>query len=276
MITTDLETGSFVQTGSFRTHYHEAGQGELTVLLLHGSGPGVSAWANWSTNIPSLAEQFHVVAPDTVGYGSTERPADIIYSLRSWADHIWSFLDTQGLDRVAIVGNSLGGRIALEMATDAPERVDRMVLMGSPGLGMYVTEGLRALRAYEPSEQNMAAMLKEYFAVDKSIITPELVQRRHAASMEAGAHEAYRLMFFDERHKGNELGIDEDQVRSISTKTLVVHGREDVVVPKDVGWSMANALPNADLHLFAHCGHWTQIERSSHFNAVVTTFLKES
>lgn len=148
--------------------------------------------------------------------------------------------------------------------------------MGSPGLGMSLTEGLKAVRAYQPSPENMEALLKEYFAVDKSIITPELVQSRYAASQEPGVHEAYRLMFFDPRHQGNEIAIDEEQVRSTRTRTLVVHGREDRVVPKEVGWAMAGALPNADLHMFAHCGHWTQIERSDHFNAVVTAFLEEN
>lgn len=274
-MSSDTDTAKRIRTGDFETHYHEAGQGERTVLLLHGSGPGVSGWANWSTNLPVLAERYHVLAPDVVGYGATERPADIIYSLRSWTDHVWSFLDAVGVQQVAIVGNSLGGRLALEMANDAPKRVERMVLMGAPGLGMYVTEGLKALRAYEPSEENMAALLRDYFAVDKSIITPELVTRRYAASQEPEAHAAYRAMFFDPKHKGNELGITEEQVRTTATRTLIVHGREDLVVPKEVGWTMAQALPNADLHMFAHCGHWTQIERSADFNAVVTAFLEE-
>ncbi|WOQ17253.1 alpha/beta fold hydrolase [Raineyella sp. W15-4] len=265
-----------IRTGGFGTSYVEAGSGARALLLLHGSGPGVSALANWNHNIPALADNFHVVAPDIVGYGDTERPRDIIYSLRVWTDHVWAFLDALGLQQVAIVGNSLGGRIALEMAHDAPERVERMVLMGSPGLGMFQTEGLTALRAYDPSPENMEALLKEYFAVDKSIITRELVERRYAASQEPGAHEAYRLMFFDPRHRGNELGVTEEQVRATRTRTLVIHGREDRVVPKEVGWTMANTLPNADLHMFAHCGHWTQIERSGHFNAVVTTFLQEA
>jgi len=253
------------------TYYLAAGSGE-PVVLLHGSGPGVSAWANWQHTIPGLAKEFRVIAPDTVGYGATSRPDDVIYSLRTWTDHIVGFLDALGLERVSLVGNSLGGRMALDMAERHPDRVTRMVLMGSPGVGMAVTDGLKALRAYEPSLENMRALLLDYFAVDKSIITDDLVRIRYEASVET--FDAYRSMFSDPRHKGNELGITEEQARSIRTPALLVHGREDKVVPAEVSWTMLQLLQDADLHVFARCGHWTQIERAREFVEVVSTFLR--
>jgi pimeloyl-ACP methyl ester carboxylesterase len=148
-----------------------------------------------------------------------------------------------------------------------------MVLMGSPGVGMTITEGLKALRGYQPSLENMRALLTDYFAVDTSIITEDLVRIRYEASAAPGAHEAYRLMFFDPRHAGSDLGITEDQVRAVRVPTLLVHGREDKVVPAEVSWTMVNLLPDADLHVFARCGHWTQIERAAEFNALVGGFL---
>jgi pimeloyl-ACP methyl ester carboxylesterase len=253
------------------TYYLVAGSGD-PVVLLHGSGPGVSAWANWQHTIPGLAKEFRVIAPDTVGYGATSRPDDVIYSLRTWTDHIVGFLDVLGLERVSLVGNSLGGRMALDMAERHPDRVTRMVLMGSPGVGMAVTDGLKALRAYEPSLENMRALLLDYFAVDKSIITDDLVRIRYDASVET--FDAYRSMFSDPRHKGNELGITEEQARSIRTPALLVHGREDKVVPAEVSWTMLQLLQDADLHVFARCGHWTQIERAREFVEVVSTFLR--
>ena len=254
------------------TSYLEAGSGP-PVLMMHGSGPGVSGTANWQYNIPVLAEKFHVLAPDIVGFGATERPTDIVYSLRAWTDHVWAFLDALGIEKTAIVGNSLGGRIALQMATDRPERICRMVLMGSPGVGMSLTEGLQALRAYEPSHDAMRALLRNYFAVDPTLITDELVAIRYEASVADGAYEAYRAMFFDPRHKGSELGITEEEVRAIATPALLVHGREDKVVPLSVSVSMLDLLPNADLHVFSHCGHWTQIERADEFSALFKDYL---
>ncbi|WP_044476490.1 alpha/beta fold hydrolase, partial [Rhodococcus aetherivorans] len=95
---------------------------------------------------------------------------------------------------------------------------------------------------------------------------------RYEASLET--FDAYRAMFLDPRHKGNELGITEEQVRSIRTPSLLIHGREDKVVPPEVSWTMLHLLQDADLHVFARCGHWTQIERAAEFNELVADFLR--
>jgi pimeloyl-ACP methyl ester carboxylesterase len=265
-------SGQTIDAGGVITHYHDIGDGD-PVLLLHGSGPGVSAWANWQHNMGALAEHYRVIAPDIVGFGYTQRPDDVYYSLGTWVDHAWAFLDALGVDKTSLVGNSLGGRIGLAMAEQHPGRLDRMVLMGAPGVGMTLTPGLKALREYRPSEENMRAMLLDCFAVDPSIITDGLVRERYEASVAPGAYEAYRDMFFSGRHAGGELGITGEQVRKIQTRTLLLHGREDKVVPVEVAWNMVRLLPDADLAVFARCGHWTQIERAAGFNTLVASFL---
>ena len=261
-----------IDAAGIQTSYLEAGAGE-PIVMLHGSGPGVSAMANWQHNIGALSQRFRVLAPDIVGFGATTRPDDIIYSLRAWTDHVWAFLDAHDIEEVAIVGNSLGGRIALQMATDRPDRITKMVLMGTPGVGMTLTEGLAALRAYQPSHDAMRDLLRNYFAVDPAMITDHLVAIRYEASIAHGAYEAYRAMFFDPRHAGSELGITAEEVRAIATPALLVHGREDKVVPMQVSLTMLGLLPNADLHVFSACGHWTQIERADEFSALVADYL---
>jgi pimeloyl-ACP methyl ester carboxylesterase len=261
-----------IDAGGIQTSYLDAGAGQ-PVVMLHGSGPGVSAMANWQHNIGALSQRFRVLAPDIVGFGATQRPDDIVYSLRTWTDHVWAFLDAHGIHKTAIVGNSLGGRIALQMATDRPDRVTKMVLMGAPGVGMTPTEGLAALRAYQPSHNAMRDLLRNYFAVDPAMITDDLVAIRYEASIADGAYEAYRAMFFDPRHAGSELGISAEEVRAIATPALLVHGREDKVVPMQVSVTMLGLLPNADLHVFSACGHWTQIERADEFSALVADYL---
>jgi pimeloyl-ACP methyl ester carboxylesterase len=261
-----------IDAGGVQTSYLKAGAGE-PLLMLHGSGPGVSAIANWQNNIGTLSQRFRVLAPDIVGFGATARPDDVTYSLRTWTDQVWAFLDAHGIEKTAIVGNSLGGRIALQMATDSPDRITKMVLMGAPGVGMTLTDGLAALRAYEPSHDAMRDLLRNYFAVDPAMITDELVAIRYEASIADGAYEAYRAMFVDPQHAGSELGITEDEVRAIATPTLLVHGREDKVVPVQVSITMLGLLPNADLHVFSACGHWTQIERADEFSALVSDYL---
>jgi pimeloyl-ACP methyl ester carboxylesterase len=269
-----LKSGT-IDAGGIQTSYLEAGAGE-PVVMLHGSGPGVSAMANWQHNIGALSQRFHVFAPDIVGFGATKRPDDIVYSLRTWTDHVWAFLDAHDIEKAAIVGNSLGGRIALQMATDRPDRITKMVLMGAPGVGMTLTEGLAALRAYQPSHDAMRDLLRNYFAVDPTMITDDLVAIRYEASVADGASEAYRAMFFDPRHAGSELGITAEEVRAIATPALLVHGREDKVVPMQVSVTMLGLLPNADLHVFSACGHWTQIERADEFSALVAHYLARS
>jgi 2-hydroxymuconate-semialdehyde hydrolase/2-hydroxy-6-oxo-octa-2,4-dienoate hydrolase len=261
-----------IDAAGIQTSYLEAGAGE-PIVMLHGSGPGVSGMANWQHNIGALSQRFRVLAPDIVGFGATKRPDDIVYSLRTWTDHVWAFLDAHGIEKTAIVGNSLGGRIALQMATDRPDRITKMVLMGAPGVGMTLTEGLAALRAYQPSHDAMRDLLRNYFAVDPAMITDDLVAIRYEASIADGAHEAYRAMFFDPRHAGSELGITEDEVRAITTPALLVQGREDKVVPMQVSVTMLGLLPNADLHVFSACGHWTQIERADEFSALISDYL---
>lgn len=266
-----LKSGN-IDAGGILTSYLEAGDGD-PVVMLHGSGPGVSAMANWQHNIGALSQQHRVLAPDIVGFGTTERPDDIVYSLRTWTDHVWAFLDAHDIEKTAIVGNSLGGRIALQMATDRPDRITKMVLMGAPGVGMTPTEGLAALRAYQPSQDAMRDLLRNYFAVDPAMITDDLVAIRYEASVADGAYEAYRAMFFDPRHAGSELGITAEQARAIDTPVLLVHGREDKVVPMQVSVTMLGLLPHADLHVFSACGHWTQIERADEFSALVADYL---
>ncbi|MDT5134340.1 MAG: 2-hydroxymuconate-semialdehyde hydrolase [Mycobacterium sp.] len=271
-MTTSIVAEHTIDAGGIETSYLEAGSGE-PVIMLHGSGPGVSALANWQHNIPTLSQRFHVLAPDLVGFGATERPYDVVYSLRTWTDHIWAFLDAHDIQKTAVVGDSLGGRIALQMATDRPNRITKMVLMGAPGVGMYLTGGLAALRAYQPSHDAMRDLLRNYFAVDPTMITDELVAIRYQASIADGAYEAYRTMFFDPRHAGSELAITENEVRAITTPTLLIHGREDRVVPMHVSVTMLGLLPHADLHVFSACGHWTQIERADEFSALVSEYL---
>ena len=144
------------------------------------------------------------------------------------------------------------------------------------GFGMTPTEGLAALRAYEPSHEAMRQLLKNFFAVNPDLITEELVKIRYEASVADGAYEAYRAMFFDPKHKGSELAITAEEVRTIATPTLLIHGREDKVVPLAVSITMLDLLPNADLHVFSRCGHWTQIERADEFSALVATYLERS
>lgn len=269
---TNPEIGANVDAAGIATNVHDYGSGP-PVLLVHGSGPGVSAWANWRGVIPELARTRRVVAPDVVGFGYTERPADFAFTRENWVAHLVGVLDTLELEKVALVGNSFGGGLALWLATTAPERVDRLVLMGSVGTSFPLTEGLDAVWGYQPSVEAMAHLL-DVFTYDTAALGPDLAELRYQASTRPGVQESFSAMFPPPRQQGvDALSLDDATLSALPHPTLIVHGREDRVIPVESSIALHRLIPNSELHVFGKCGHWTQIERLADFVALVDRFL---
>ncbi len=268
-----MPAGSFVDAGGVRTHVHVAGSG-APVLLLHGSGPGVSAWANWRLVLPSLAESFRVVAPDQLGFGATGRPVDGRYGRAAWTTHAIAVLEALELRRVSVVGNSMGGAIALSLAAARPDLVERIVLMGTTGVAFALPAGLDQVWGYTPSRKKMRALV-ELFAYDHSIVTDDLVDLRYEQSADPAARASYEAMFPAPRQRWlDDLALPEAQLRAIEQRTLLIHGRDDRVIPFAASLEAFGLLPNAELHAFGRCGHWVQIEHTRRFVDVVTDFLR--
>jgi 2-hydroxy-6-oxo-octa-2,4-dienoate hydrolase len=268
------EIGATVDAGGIKTNYLEAGSGP-TVVLIHGSGPGVTAYANWRLVLPVLAERFRVLAPDMVGFGFTERPEKVEFGLDVWADQVVDFLDALDLGQVSLVGNSFGGAIALRIAANHPDRIDKMVLMGSMGVDFPIVEGegLDRVWGYEPSFENMRKVM-DVFAYDRALVPDELAEVRYRASMQPGFQESFAAMFPAPRQRWvDAMKTPEDEIRKLPHRTLIVHGREDQVIPVDTSLKLMQLIDNGDLHVFSHCGHWVQIERSADFNRIVGDFL---
>ncbi|MBS4730295.1 alpha/beta fold hydrolase [Mycobacterium sp. SM1] len=274
--TTNPAIGASVDAGGIITNYLRAGDpaGE-PVVLLHGSGPGVSAYANWRLTIPALAATQHVLAPDLVGFGYTQRPAGYHYTMDNWIAHVEAFLAALGLQAYALVGNSFGGALALRLATRHPDQVRRLVLMGSVGVPFPLTEGLDVVWGYEPSVPAMRRVL-DFFAYNRELITDDLATARYQASVQPGFHESYAAMFPAPRQRWVDAMVtDDNAIRDIQCPALIVHGREDRVIPPDTSRRLFELIPNAQLHMFGKCGHWTQIEHAAAFNRLVASFLAE-
>lgn len=271
---TNPEIGRSIVAGGIRTNYHDLGDG-APVLLIHGSGPGVTAYANWRLTMPALSAHFRVIAPDIVGFGETERPQRFGYTLDNWVSHVLGLLDALGIERAHVVGNSFGGALALSLAIRAPERVGRLVLMGSAGVPFPITEGLDAVWGYTPSIANMRALL-DVFAVDRSLVNDELAKLRYDASIRPGYQEAFAAMFPAPRQRWvDALASPEAAIRALTNETLIVHGREDRVIPLASSLRLLALIPHAQLHVFGQCGHWTQIEHAARFNSLVMRHLLE-
>jgi 2-hydroxymuconate-semialdehyde hydrolase len=274
-MTNNPEIGKSILANGIQTNYHEHGQGE-PVLLIHGSGPGVTGWANWRLTIPALAENFRVIAPDIVGFGYTERPADVKYNMETWVNHIFGFMDALGIEKAHVVGNSFGGGLALAMAIRAPQRVGRLVLMGSAGLPFTLTEGLDRVWGYTPSIDNMRGLL-DLFAFDRNRVTDDLARMRYEASVRPGIQEAFAQMFPAPRQNGvNNLASDAAAIKALPHTTMIVHGREDKVIPLTSSYELFSMIQKAQIHVFGQCGHWTQIEHAARFNKLISDFFIEA
>lgn len=269
---TSPEIAQTVDVGGLATNYHDVGTG-APVVLIHGSGPGVTAWANWRLTLPELGRRFRVVAPDVLGFGYTQRPDPVTYDMDTWAEHLLGFLDALGLERVSLVGNSFGGALALSIATRAPDRVDKLVLMGSVGVPFDITPGLDAVWGFEPSLEAMRDLMG-VFAHDRSLLTDDLARSRLEAATRPGIHEAFSSMFPAPRQRSvDAMTVDEGLIRGITVPTLVVHGRDDQVIPLSNSLRLIELIDDSRLHVFGRCGHWVQIEHAREFTRLVSDFL---
>jgi 2-hydroxymuconate-semialdehyde hydrolase len=273
-MSTNPEIANNIQTGAFKTNYHDVGEGS-PVFMIHGSGPGVTGWANWRLVIPELAKHHRVIAPDMAGFGFTERVEGYEYTMANWVQHAIDLMDALAIEKTDLVGNSFGGGLSLALAIAHPERVNKLVLMGAAGVKFDLTPGLDEVWGYQPSVENMRKMM-DLFAYDRSLVSDELAELRYRASIQPGFQEAFSKMFPAPRQQCvDALASNPEDIKKIQHETLIIHGREDLVVPPITSTTLFDLIPNSQLHMFGCCGHWTQIEHNARFNELVKDFFAE-
>jgi 2-hydroxy-6-oxo-6-(2'-aminophenyl)hexa-2,4-dienoate hydrolase len=267
-------SSNFVNVGDVRTHYLEAGDsGAPTVVLLHGGGAGADSAGNWHRTIPELARDFHVLALDLFGFGQTDKP-DLppeSYSQAARNRHLTEFLATLGLKRVMLVGNSMGGATALGVAMEHPELVDRLVLMGSAGLNAEITESLKPIIFYDYTLEGMRRLI-DALTGPRFEASAELVKFRYERSIEADTRRAYEATMAWIRQQGG-LFYPEDAIQQVKTPTLIVNGKDDLVVPLKLAYRYLELLENSWGYLIPHCGHWAMLEAPVEFADVTRQFL---
>lgn len=257
-----------------RLHYHDVGEGP-PVVLLHGGGPGAGSWDNFARNTPAFAERHRLLLVDMPQFGRSAKVPLGGPRLTRTADILLALLDGLGVERADFVGNSMGGQVAARLAINAPDRIRRLVLIGSAPIP-YATmvpqplEGIKLLRDYYagdgPSTVKMRRLL-ETIVHDRSIVTDPIVEARYRASIDP---DLVRLQAAGNLFEPENLLGELDRVLA---PTLIVWGQDDRFGALDVGLFMLRAFRDARMHVFGHCGHWAQVERADEFNRLVLDFL---
>ncbi|MEU8527628.1 4,5:9,10-diseco-3-hydroxy-5,9,17-trioxoandrosta-1(10),2-diene-4-oate hydrolase [Streptomyces sp. NPDC048629] len=264
-------------------HYHEAGPADApVVIMLHGGGPGASAWSNFGANLPVFAEHFRTLLIDQPCFGRSDKPElDRDYFSFS-AAAVAGLLGELGIEKAHFIGNSLGGGTAVRIALDHQHVVDKLLLMGPGGISVNLfsadpTAGIKQLFAFnsapEPTRELMRAFLLT-MAYDPAIVTDAFVEERYTQAVDPDARLGSARMgaaFANPAWQQDTMLWRE--AHRITRPTLLTWGREDRVNPLDGALLALKAIPDARLHVFPHCGHWAQTEAFDAFNRLALDFF---
>lgn len=275
-------TSRFAETKNGKIHYHEAGEGPV-LLLIHGSGPGVSGWANFGANLDFFAPNFRCLIIDLPGYGQSDAVEGnpVIECVAGCVN----LLDALDIAKAHVIGNSLGGIVGGFLAAHHAARVDKFVTIGGLGMNLFSPfpcEGLNLLSEFveDPTREKIISWLRS-MVFDQSIVTEELIETRFKTALEPMTLATSRVMYAKATMQGMAAAFrGQDAVQrvahlgSITAPTLITWGRDDRVTPVDMMLIPMRVIPNAEVHIFPNCGHWAMIERKAEFESLVLAFLQ--
>ncbi|MFC9554428.1 alpha/beta fold hydrolase [Rhodococcus sp. NPDC056960] len=261
--------------------YHEAGDGP-PLLLLHGSGPGVTGWRNFRGNLGVFAEHFRTFILEFPGFGVSDDFGG--HPMLTAGDAVLRFLDGLGLDEVAILGNSMGGIVATQFAIAHPDRVAKLITIGGIGRNLFSPgpgEGINLLMEFtdDPTRERLIAWLHS-MVFDPAMVTEELIEERWTQATDPETLASARKMYSKAAFAaGAKAALESDatpywaQLHKVTAPTLLTWGRDDRVSPLDMAIIPMRSIPKAELHVFPNCGHWAMIEQKTAFESAVLAFL---
>jgi 4,5:9,10-diseco-3-hydroxy-5,9,17-trioxoandrosta-1(10),2-diene-4-oate hydrolase len=266
--------GKYAKLPNGRTiHYLDEGQGPA-VVFLHGSGNGACGYSNFNGNYPFLAKNgYRAIVPDLIGFGYSDKPADVEYPLSFFVECVKQTLDTLGVQKFTVVGNSLGGAVALGLALAHPQSVERLVLMAPGGLNdlpdYLAMPGMQAMFAlYGSGKPITEGAMKEFF-IKAFVVNP-------AAVTDSLLHERAELMKLQNPQVMKTMKVPNmtADLGKITCPALTLWGINDQMMPESGILRLAKGLPNGRVVLVPKCGHWVMIEHRDLFNRYVLDFLK--
>ena len=269
----------YVKVGTLRTRLRVLGKGKPTVILLHGLGGYLE---NWEDNIGALAQDHRVFALDLVGFGLSDKPR-VRYTIPYLTEFLRDFMVVQNIESAVLIGESMGGAIALRLSWKYPNMVEKMVLAASAGIGKDGSIFLRVMSIpilgeilSRPSRKGTAQLLTEYF-YNQNLIIDEWIEEDFEMSSQPGAQRCllsalrYMCNIWGGRREAYQHNLD--HLNEIEVPTLVIWGAQDRILPVAHAHQAANGLLNAQLHIFESCGHVPNVECAEEFNALVKDFL---
>lgn len=264
--------------------YHIAGpENAPWLLLLHGSGPGVTGWANYQGNLPVFAEHYRCVIIDFPGYGDSDLVAGD--AVEGCINAALDVINALAIERCHILGNSLGGIVGSHIAARHVERVSSFVTIGGIGLNLFSAfpgEGLNLLTAFteKPNRERVEQWLRS-MVFDQTLVTDELIEQRFQQAIEPKTLAATRQIYSPTAiasitaMRSQNPTKTLEHLSSIVAPTLITWGRDDRVSPMDIALLPMRLIPNAELHVFPNCGHWAMIECKQAFEALVLAFFQQ-
>jgi pimeloyl-ACP methyl ester carboxylesterase len=261
--------------------YHEFGDGP-PLLLLHGSGPGVTGWRNFRGVLGAFGEFYRCLVLEFPGFGVSDDFGG--HPMVTALDALTRFVDALQLDSVDIVGNSMGGGVAINYAIAHPEKVRRLVTIGGIGRNIFSpgpAEGIRLLQEFteNPTKERLVQWLYS-MVYDPALVTDDLIEERWTQATEPATLASARRMYGKaafEQMLGAMAAADGPQpwaaMHRVKAPTLITWGRDDRVSPLDMALIPMRTIPNAELHVFPNCGHWAMIEQREAFVSTVLSFL---
>jgi pimeloyl-ACP methyl ester carboxylesterase len=274
-----------ISTTAGELRYYDYGplaNGVPVLLLLHGSGPGVTGWRNFRGILPAFAERFRCLILEFPGFGVSDDVGG--HPMVMAQGVVAPFLDALGVDRVDIVGNSMGGGVGINFAINNADRIGRLVTIGGIGTNVFSpgpSEGIRLLQEFteDPTRTRLVDWLNA-MVYDEGLVTDELIEERLKLATDpdtlASARRMYSKAAFAQMMatmRAADVPMPWAQLHKVAAPTLLTWGRDDRVSPLDMALIPMRTIPNAELHVFPNCGHWAMIEAKAAFESTVLAFL---
>ena len=256
------------------TDHAPIGASNGTAIFIHGSGPGASGWSNFKHNVSAFQEAgYRCIVYDQWGYGKTSKPQDVDHTLDFFVDGLVSLMDSADVANAVLVGNSLGGAVALGLALRHPERVEKLILMAPGGIesreDYFSMPGIQAMVKYPMGSpeftKEVLAQLLTQLVYDPVNVDEELVDERWATLETQNAHVLATMQIPDLS----------DQLASIDINTLVFWGTEDRFCPASGTWKILQMKGSVQAELVNYCGHWVMSEYPELFNERCLSFLSK-